>query len=141
MKTLEEIRECKRLAIQQVAVDGGFGVIHIGTWNGTVIWTYDGGWDHVSVRPTRRSVTPGWDDMCMLKSIFFRDDEVVVQYHPASDEYVNNLPNCLHLWKYHGEMPTPPSWMVGVKDGESIGEALSKAYKELDKEKSYGGNT
>lgn len=55
--------------------------------------------------------------------MFFREDEVVIQYHPAKSEYVNNVPNCLHLWKSQKQdMPTPPFIMVGVKKGQYISE-------------------
>lgn len=37
------------------------------------------------------------------------------QYHPPKSAYVNNHPNCLHLWRPIGiEMPRPPSIMVGI---------------------------
>lgn len=71
MKSLEEIKECKRLIIDQLGIDGGKGHIHIGQWDGSVIWSTGGGWDHVSVRPYKRRVMPSWDDMCVLKSAFF----------------------------------------------------------------------
>ncbi len=46
----------------------------------------------------------------MNKDMFFKEDEIVVQYHPAKSEYVNNMPNCLHLWRpTNGALPTPPS--------------------------------
>ena len=132
MKTLERIRECKRLVIDQIGTDGGMGHIHIGTWEGSVIWSTGGGWDHVSVRPFKSRITPTWDDMCTLKGIFFEDNEVAIQIHPEKDEYVNNLPNCLHLWAYQGDMPLPPSWMVGVKNRETVHEAFTKAIRELE---------
>ncbi len=117
MKTLEELKECKRLIIQQIGCDGGRGDISIGGWIGSVIWSYGGGWEHVSVSPHKRRITPTWDDMCKVKDIFFRDEECVVQYHPPKSEYVNNMPNCLHLWRpIEKEIPTPPSIMVGIKD-------------------------
>lgn len=93
----------------------------------SVIWSTGGGWDHVSMAPYKRSTVPSWDDMCRLKDMFFRDDEVVVQYHPAKSEYVNNLPNCLHLWKPTKEvMPTPPAIMVGIKDGLTRSEVQAE---------------
>jgi hypothetical protein len=56
---------------------------------------------------------------------------VVVQYHPAKSEYVNNMPNCLHLWRPVNEaMPTPPSIMVGVRDGQSM-ESVMKEIAEV----------
>ena len=42
---------------------------------------------------------PTWDDMCVLKDIFFDDEEEVYQIHPKKSEYVNMSKNCLHLWK------------------------------------------
>jgi len=69
--------------------------------------------------------------MCALKDMFFREDETVVQYHPAKSEYVNNRPNCLHLWKPTAEeLPTPPAIMVGIKDGQTISD-VRKAVKEV----------
>lgn len=116
MKTLEQIKENKRIAILQLGIDGGFGIIHMPGWKGTVIWSFGGGWEHVSVSPKQTRITPSWDDMCMLKDIFFTEEECVVQYHPPKSEYVNNMPNCLHLWKpINQAMPMPPSIMVGLK--------------------------
>lgn len=117
MKTLEEIKASKRIIIEQVGIDGGAGVIKIGTWSGTIIWSFGGGWDHVSVCPFQKRITPDWDSMCAIKDIFWYDEDAVIQIHPRKSEYVNNMPNCLHLWRYQGEMPLPPSWMVGVKGG------------------------
>lgn len=74
---------------------------------------------------------PSWEDMCMIKDIFFREDEAVIQIHPPKSEYVNNVPNCLHLWKSQKKMTLPPSWMVGVKKGESQAEVKAKAEREL----------
>lgn len=69
------------------------------------------GWEHVSVSRTDR--VPTWDEMCQVKDIFWDDNDTVVQYHPAKCNYVNNHPNCLHLWRFAGaEFPTPPIWMV-----------------------------
>ena len=30
------------------------------------------------------------------------------------------------------KMPTPPAWMVGIKDGEDLQETFEKAEKELE---------
>lgn len=133
MKTLEEIRQCKRLIIGQIGLDGGMGVIAIGGWQGSVIWSTGGGWDHVSVRPSKSRIMPSWEDMCCLKEILFRDDEAVIQIHPVKTEYVNNVSNCLHLWRYQGEFPLPPAWMVGVKDGQSMTDMYKEAVEMLQK--------
>lgn len=69
------------------------------------------GWDHVSV--SLRDRCPTWDEMCAVKNLFFRDDEWVVQYHPAKADYVNLHHQTLHLWRPHdAELPKPPKIMV-----------------------------
>jgi len=75
----------------------------------------EGGWEHVSVSFQRR--TPTWEEMCIVKDLFWDGDDCVVQYHPPESAYVNNHPYCLHLWKPRGvPMPMPPEWMVGFKE-------------------------
>lgn len=98
--------------------DGGMGLFTKGTMKGmTVIWSYGGGWEHVSIDGKKRM--PDWNEMCMLKDMFFKGDECCVQYHPPKSEYVNNIPYCLHIWKpieeYSGKLPVPPSILVGIK--------------------------
>jgi hypothetical protein len=74
----------------------------------------DGGWEHVSV--SLRVRTPTWGEMAFFKSLFWTEDDCVVQFHPPIAEYVNNHPHCLHLWRAVGvEFPMPPSIFVGVK--------------------------
>ena len=128
MKSFEEIRSVKKLHILQEGIDGGAGKLMLGKIKVSVIWSNGGGWDHVSITPYRKGYTPSWDEMCMLKDLFFREDEVVIQYHPAKSQYVNNMPNCLHLWKPQAEaIPTPPSIMVGIRDGQSLKSAEMEA--------------
>lgn len=116
MRTLDEIRKQNCFTVVRTGPDGGHGVIHYRKLSGSVIWSYGAGWEHVSVAPFDRKYTPSWADMCKLKELFFRPDEWVVQFHPAETEYVNNVGNCLHLWRPENEpLPTPPSWMVGWK--------------------------
>lgn len=121
MKTQEEIKKQTNLLIRQTSFDGGMGEIwKAGKRYASVIWSNGGGWEHVSISPFNKRVMPDWDDMCRLKDMFFNDDETVVQYHPAKSEYVNNVPNCLHLWRPLNEvMPTPPAIMVGIKRGQT----------------------
>jgi len=70
------------------------------------------GWEHVSVSLSTRC--PTWEEMCMVKRLFWDDDDCVVQYHPPKSEYVNCHPYCLHLWRQIGkEFQLPPSWMIG----------------------------
>lgn len=133
MKTLEEIKKCKRLTVTISSDDGGAGIISMPTWKGTVIWSTGAGWNHVSVSPMKRSMMPSWDDMCRLKDIFFHDEEAVIQVHPPKAEYVNMMPNCLHLWQCkYKEMVLPPSCLVGIKRGQSVAEVdreIREAYE------------
>lgn len=77
------------------------------------------GWEHVSVSTPSRC--PTWEEMCKVKSMFWDEDDCVIQYHPAKSEYVNNHPYCLHLWRPEGQdLPKPPSFMVGVQKSEAV---------------------
>lgn len=114
MKKIDEILESKRVVVLDKWNDGFCGWIYLGGWEGSVVATTGGGWEHVSVCPRKKKV-PTWDDMCNLKNIFFYEDETCVQFHPCKKDYVNNLENCLHLWRYTaGVMPTPPRIFVGI---------------------------
>lgn len=117
MKSFDEIASNGRIIVGQRALDGISGEIHMPRWTGTIIASNGAGWDHVSVSPYKKSIMPTWDDMCMIKDICFDADEWVVQFHPAHSEYVNNMPNCLHLWRPNDgrTIPTPPSILTGLK--------------------------
>ena len=84
-----------------------------------VKFTQGFGWEHLSV--STRNKTPEWDVMCKLKEIFWRDDECCVEYHPKREDYVNNMPYCLHIWKkIDEEFEMPPSILVGFKDKDPM---------------------
>jgi len=69
-------------------------------------------WEHVSVSTPHR--TPTWKEMHYVKALFWADDEIVMQLHPAQSDWVNNHAHCLHLWRPLGrEIPTPPAITVG----------------------------
>jgi hypothetical protein len=73
------------------------------------------GWEHVSVSLPNRC--PTWKEMCLVKSLFWDDDDCVMQLHPPRSDWVNNHPYCLHMWRPIGvEIPRPPALMVGVKE-------------------------
>ena len=114
----DELKNRKDFQIISTGFDGGMGKFVSGPMeNMTVIWSYGGGWEHVSIDGKKRM--PTWDEMCQLKDMFFTEDECCVQYHPPKSEYVNNIPYCLHIWKpieqYSGALPIPPSLLVGIK--------------------------
>lgn len=76
-----------------------------------VVSSNEMGWDHVSVSTRHR--TPTWDEMCVIKRLFFEDNETVIQYHPPESVYKNLHPYCLHMWRQHGkEIELPPIMMV-----------------------------
>lgn len=97
MKTLDEIRKAvpyvKRIGGNTYATE-----MTIGNKKGSVIFGWEGVWEHISFSPYGNKL-PSWDDMCELKDTFFRDDEIVIQMHPKKSEYVNIRENCLHLWR------------------------------------------
>ena len=71
----------------------------------------DPAWEHISVSTDHRCLT--WDEMCMIKDMFFDPSERVVQYHPPKDEYVDIHPFCLHLWRWTlAPFPAPPKELV-----------------------------
>ena len=79
------------------------------------------GWEHVSVRPLKKNRTPTWEEMCFVKDLFWYGEEVVIQYHPAESQYVNNHPHVLHMWRpTDGKIPTPPSILVGIKNKRRV---------------------
>lgn len=95
-----------------------------------VVWSNGGGWDHVSISFADRC--PTWEEMCVVKRIFFNPEETVIEYHPAESEYVNDFPYCLHLWRPQEQaIPTPPYWMVGRKKGQRMSAALADAEMAL----------
>ncbi len=130
MRTNEELQQMPNLMIANISEDGGNGRMIFGKLDASVIWSIGAGWDHVSISPFKRHYIPTWDDMCKLKSTFFYPEETVLQYHPAESQYVNQLGNCLHLWRpQHYEIPLPPPILVGMQRGMSRSE-LDKAIKD-----------
>ena len=113
-----ELKARNDFKIIKTGFDGGMGIFTKGKMKDmSVIWSFAGGWEHVSINGVKRM--PTWEEMCKLKDMFFREDECCVQYHPPVSEYVNNLKYCLHIWKpieqYSGVLPIPPSIYVGIK--------------------------
>ena len=114
MKTQAEIKKLDHLSIEDTSYDGGCGKIYLNGLRNEpliVVWSFGGGWEHVSVSYRKRC--PTWEEMCRVKEMFFNPEEVAVQYHPRSSEYVNTHPFCLHLWrKRRVDFETPPVGFV-----------------------------
>lgn len=74
-------------------------------------------WEHVSVSLVDRAdKCPSWDEMCLIKSLFWNEQERVIQFHPPKSEHVNFHQGCLHLWRHTTiDFPQPPSILVGPK--------------------------
>lgn len=77
------------------------------------------GWEHVSLhaieikKGKRIERIPTWEEMCEVKDLFFEEDETVIQFHPAKEEYVNDNPYVLHLWRQAGiNHPLPPNILI-----------------------------
>lgn len=82
-------------------------------------------WDHVSVsikvdghkKIKHVDRCPTWEEMCYVKSLFWDDEEPVMQLHPAKSTWVNNHPYCLHMWRpQNAVIPLPLPLMVGHPD-------------------------
>lgn len=136
MKTVDEILSSGVIYSDKLKIgdDGLKGFLVADRIDMSFVASWGGGWDHVSVAPLKRKVTPSWETMCKVKNIFFKPDEAVIQIHPPKDEYVNNMPNCLHLWRCrYKEMILPPSCFVGIRKGQTQEELMKeiKAAYEL----------
>lgn len=133
MRKTEEILNNPIIRNIRLGSDGGAATLHIGGWDGSVIWSWDCGFEHVSVAPFAKRITPSWDDMCKVKEIFWNDDEAVIQIHTKKADYVNNVENCLHLWRCtYKETPLPPSCLVGIREGqtqEEFNREVREAYE------------
>jgi len=71
------------------------------------------GWEHVSV--SKQKETPSWDEMCLVKDLFWGEEDAVMQLHPRKSVYRNHHPHCLHLWRPTEPgitIPEPPAILV-----------------------------
>ena len=113
------IKEGRQASTDELGNNGAFQIppLRGGRWLFCIV--SDGmGWEHVSVHVIdgRKMHAPTWSEMCYIKDIFWDPEDVVIQYHPRESEYVNNHPHTLHLWRpTEQDIPTPPSYMVGIK--------------------------
>lgn len=106
---IERFRD-KRVSREQHGPNGLFYIPVCGQMC-KVIASNGEGWEHVSV--SLPDGVPSWEIMCQIKALFWRDDELVVQYHPPKAEYVNHEQYCLHLWRpINAEIPRPPTVLV-----------------------------
>jgi len=74
-------------------------------------------WEHVSVHieVNGKERTPTWDEMCFVKSVFWDEEDCVMQLHPPKSEYVNCHEYTLHLWRPINQViPMPDTIMIGL---------------------------
>lgn len=117
MKNIEEIKKTPNLFIEAETKNDGMGGKYYDKYTGkwlNFIFSYQMGWEHLSVSMPSR--TPTWEQMCIMKDIFWNKNEACVEYHPREEDYVNNHKHCLHIWRpTHEPLPTPPSILVGFR--------------------------
>ncbi len=80
-----------------------------------VVATTGEGWDHVSVsilygkEGKRQARIPSYEEMQIVKDMFFKKDEPVIEIHPKKADYVNQNEYVLHLWRpLNSNLPLPP---------------------------------
>ena len=135
MKSLEDIKSNGYVKISKEGRDGFGGQFYDkkSRCHLNFIMSWGAGFEHCSVSlPTR---CPSWEQMCAIKDAFWKEDECCMQLHPKKDDYVNNHPYCLHIWRpIDKEIPMPPSIMVGIKNNYSAEEiSLLKNLANNDK--------
>ena len=71
-------------------------------------------WEHASISTAMRC--PNWIEMNWWKERLWEPDDVVIQIHPAKQNYINCHPFCLHLWRPTSfELPLPPTIAIGPR--------------------------
>lgn len=84
----------------------------------TVICSQDIEWEHCSIVIRGSKRLPNYRELTYVKSLFWSEDDLVVQYFPPKEYHVNNLSNCLHLFRNRlNRIATPPAEMVGILEG------------------------
>ena len=129
MKSFKEIEKNRRISGIVNSMDGFTATIHMPTWVGSVVCSDGAGWNHVSISPFKKHIMPSYYDLCLIKDIFWNEEEAVIHVFPPKSQHVNNMPNCLHLWECtYKEMVLPPSCLVGIREGQTM-EELRKEIK------------
>lgn len=113
MKPLSQIIQHPRVSVIEAdANEGGAFLVRRNSGKPLrVIASWQLDWDHVSVSLATK--TPTYQDMKMVRRIFFKDDEWALEYHPPPKDYISVNDNVLHMWRpQSGTIPTPPKYMV-----------------------------
>jgi hypothetical protein len=113
MKNIDELKKTRISIKNYKEGDGGWAICYLPPEKKEikVVFSFGDGWDHISASFVHRCLT--WEEMCRIKDIFFHEDEIVLQYHPAKKDYVNLHPYVLHLWRpQNQDIPIPDKIMV-----------------------------
>lgn len=122
------------------SADGNNGAFRIDSpepgWKLAFICSDGEGWEHVSVHAFRKEGkqqrTPSWREMVFVKDLCWDGDDIVVQFHPRKQDYVNCHPYTLHLWRpIDATMPAPPSILVGRNTDVPIDPTDQRAVDEF----------
>lgn len=114
VKEENRIRTGYQASDERAGNNGAFRIHHKG-YTLHVIASNGRGWEHISVSIVGVSRCPSWEQMCFIKSLFWDEDDTVIQYHPAKAEYINSHPYVLHLWRpTEAELPKPLPTMIGL---------------------------
>ena len=99
MKTIDEIRKTRNLFIEAETDNAGMGGYYYDVISGknlNFIFSYQMGWEHLSV--SMPSKTPSWDQMCRMKDIFWnKDEEEKEMFLKACEIYGVGI----NKWKYN----------------------------------------
>lgn len=87
MKTLEQIKKCEAIEVDQASIYGGEGLITMEGWKGSVIWWRNKDKEYVSVAPFDFRINPSQEDMRRIKDIFFEEWELAVEVYPPKSKY------------------------------------------------------
>lgn len=111
MRTPDDIRKDDRLLFNIDKDEFMIGSIKLGTgyYLNFIAGRNEDGYEHVSVS-TMTSKLPTWEEMSIVKDIFWDDEEMVVQLHPKKSMYVN-IAEVLHLWR-----PADGDWSILNKE-------------------------
>lgn len=100
--------------------NGCFVVPMGGKFNAYIIASTGQKWEHLSIHIAARKnqqKTPTWNQMCLIKDLFWGKDDLVVQFHAPASMWKNHHPAVLHLWRPIDEaVPFPPSMLLGYKE-------------------------
>ncbi|MGB0971799.1 MAG: DUF7694 domain-containing protein, partial [Mycobacterium sp.] len=85
-----------------------------------------GGWDHVSVTAQKKtrigfasaSRCPTWEQMCLVKDVFFHPTETVMQLHVPEQDNISHHNFCLHLWRPQTDDEIARVKRTWLEDGE-----------------------